>query len=420
MRALSVVRHPLSVGKGEDGKRITDNRRRFPRWVALGVLLLPACTTAQAQDIGRQIRTNQARLDSIRKEREQLEAELGRLRGRAHDITGELTNIERQKSATNRLVNELDRQIRSLGMSLDTVTLDLALTQDALAEKRAILHRRLTDIYKRGPLWTFQVILSAESFGDLLSRYKYLYLVSRQDQSLVGAVDTLRRRISGQRRQLLQIQRELATRRDERSDELNRYLALEREQQRSLKETRASERAATARLESLSRDAQRLNQVLAGLERARRAALAANPTSPTLAAITSKDLGKLDWPVAGDLLYRFGPYRLPNNTVVRYNGIGIQVPVGTPVHAVAAGVVVMAQPYLAYGPTVIVDHGGGFWTLYLYLSDVAVQVGQHLIRGEAVGTSGGQASEEGPHVEFQIRGEGSIALDPLNWLKSRR
>lgn len=381
------------------------------------LVLSGAVASAHAQDLDRQIRANQARLDSIRREREQLEAELGRLRGRAHDIAGELSNIERQKSATNRLMNELDRQIRTLGASLDTATLELILAEDALAEKRAILQRRLADIYKRGPLWTFQVMLSAESFGDLLSRYKYLYLVSRQDRSLVGAVDTLRRRIAGQRRQLLRIQNELAARRDERGEELERYLALERQHQRSLRETRASERTAARRLEALSRDAERLNELLASLERARRAAAALAAAGP--ATITSRDLGKLDWPATGDLLYRFGPFQLPNNTQVRYQGIGIRLPVGTPVRAVAGGVVAMAQPYGTYGPTVILDHGGGFSTVYLYLSELQVAAGQRLAAGAVLGLSGGQNSDEGPHIEFQVR-ESAIALDPLNWLKSRR
>jgi septal ring factor EnvC (AmiA/AmiB activator) len=386
------------------------------RGALLVLLFLGVSRPAQTQEISRQIRTNQARLDSIRKEREELETELGRLRGRAHDITGELENIARQKNATSRLVNELDRQIRTLGTSLDTVTLDLALTEDALAEKRAILHRRLTDIYKRGPLWTFQVMISAESFGDLLSRYKYLYLVSRQDQSLVGAVDTLRRRIGGQRRQLLQIQGELAARRDERAQELDRYQALEAEQQRSLSETRASERVAAARLEELTRDQAQLNEVLAALERARRAAAAA-PGSPT---ITNRDLGKLDWPVTGALMYQFGKQRLPNNTTILRQGIGIKVAVGTPVRAVAGGTVRLAQAYGTYGPTVILDHGEGFYTLYLYLSQLQVQAGQRVAAGEVIGLSGGQNSDEGPHVEFQVRGQGSIALNPENWLKSPR
>jgi murein DD-endopeptidase MepM/ murein hydrolase activator NlpD len=94
--------------------------------------------------------------------------------------------------------------------------------------------------------------------------------------------------------------------------------------------------------------------------------------------------------------------------------------VGTPVRAVAGGVVRMAEPYGTYGPSVIVDHGGGFYTLDLYLSEVHVRLDQPVTLGDVVGLSGGQASEEGPHIEFQVRGEGSIALDPLNWLKSRR
>jgi septal ring factor EnvC (AmiA/AmiB activator) len=370
-----------------------------------------------AQDIESQIRQNQQRLETIRKEREQLEGQLSGLRGQVHGIASELSNIERQKNTTNRLVNELDRQIRTLGTSLDTVTFDLALTEDALAEKRAVLQRRLTDIYKRGSLWTFQVLMAAESFGDLLSRYKYLYLVSRQDRSLVSAVDELRSRIVKQRRSLLSIQYELGARRDERSDELDRYVTLEREHQRSLSEARASERAAAARLDSLSRDAQRLNDLLASLERARRAA-GANALSPATAAITTDDLGKLDWPAAGDVIYRVGPYRLANNTLVRYDGIGIRVPAGTPVHAVANGVVKMAQAYGTYGPSVIVDHGGGFYTLYLYLSRVSVRVGERVSAGQVVGTSGGASSAEGPHLEFQLR-EGPVKLDPMNWLKTK-
>lgn len=387
---------------------------------ALAVLAVLAVPALRAQDtVDRQIRANQDRLEAIRRERDQLAAELENIRGRARTLAGELNIIERQKGATGRLVNELDWQVRSMGGALDTVTLDLALAQDALAEKRAVLQRRLVDIYKRGPLWTFQVILAAESFGDLLSRYKYLHLVSQQDQALVIQVEELRDRIATQRRLLLALRSELGQRRDERSRELQRYLTLEREQERTLRRTRASERDAAARLDSLTRDERRLNDLIAALERARRAGGSrAAPAGP--ASITSTDMGRLDWPAEGELLYRYGQYRLPNNTVVRQNGVGIKVPVGTPVRAVAAGSVQMAEPYGTYGPTVVVDHGGGFYTLYLYLSRVDVAQGQRVAPGEVVGRSGGAASDHGPHLEFQIRGEGGIALDPLNWLKGRR
>ncbi len=65
----------------------------------------------------------------------------------------------------------------------------------------------------------------------------------------------------------------------------------------------------------------------------------------------------------------------------------------------------------------LVDHGGGFYTLYLYLARVDVAVGQTIPAGHVVGRSGGSSTEDGPHIEFQIRGQGGIALDPLTWLK---
>ena len=93
--------------------------------------------------------------------------------------------IERQREATNRLVNAIESEISGLGSQLERSAAEMMLHQDNLAERRAVLRRRLADIYKRGPLYTFQVLLAAESFGDLLTRYKYLYLSSRQDRDLV-------------------------------------------------------------------------------------------------------------------------------------------------------------------------------------------------------------------------------------------
>src|SRR5262249_25418855 len=153
---------------------------------------------------------------------------------RVHNITSELTNLEGQKRVTGRIVNELDRQIGSMRGQLDTLTVELILTQDALLEKRAVLERRLAEIYKRGNMWTFQALFAAESCGDLLSRYKYLYLVSRQDRALVTEVEDLRDKISTRRRELLNVRLELSRRRNERGQELTQFVRLERQRQTSL------------------------------------------------------------------------------------------------------------------------------------------------------------------------------------------
>src|SRR5437667_4838977 len=221
------------------------------------------CATSLASQrpapFDQQLRDNQQRLESIRRERSDVEQELERLRTQVHSLSDELANIERQKETTNRIVNELDRQINGLSDQLDKTTVDLLLAQNALAEKRAVLERRLVDIYKRGALYVYQVLLAAESFGDLLSRYKYLYLVSRQYRLLANDMSKLQRRIGRERQTLVDARDALARRKNERTEELDRYLSLERERQASLRETRRSARHALERLSELERDEKSLN-----------------------------------------------------------------------------------------------------------------------------------------------------------------
>jgi len=388
---------------------------------ALFALLALGVSTLQAQrrTFEQQMQDNQSRLEGIRRERSAVEEELTRLRTQAHSLSDELANIDRQKQTTNRIVNELDRQINGLERQIDGGTVDLLLAQDALLEKRAILERRLVDIYKRGPLYAYQVLLQAESFGDLLSRYKYLYLISRQDRLLTNDMDKLRRRIARERGVLVEARDQLERRRRERTTELDRFLALERERGEHLRATRRGEREAQRRLSQLERDERDLNDRIAALERTRREAEARGAPAGR-SSITTADIGQLLWPVDGALLYQYGTAVGPNNTRIPRHGIGIGAAVGTPVKTVASGTVSLAGPLGTYLTSVLVDHGGGYYSFYAYLRDATVQKGDRVVAGQVIGTVGGESSDEGPHLHFEIRGQGGIALDPVNWLKQRR
>ena len=393
------------------------------RRLCLTSLCYVVCATPlfsqRPQPFDQQLRDNQQRLESIRRERSDVEQELERLRTQVHSLSDELANIERQKETTNRIVNELDRQIYALSDQIDRTTVDLLLAQNALAEKRAVLERRLVDISKRGPLYGYQVLLAAESFGDLLSRYKYLYLVSRQDRLLANDMSKLQRRIGRERQTLVDARDVLGRRKNERTEELDRYLALERERQTSLRETRRSAREALQRLSELERDEKSLNDRIVALERARREA-EARGAATAAAAITTADLGQLDWPVQGRIVYQFGTATGPNKTRIPWHGIGIAAPAGTPVRAIAGGTVSLAGPLGTYLRSVLIDHGGGYYSFYGYLSDATVTQGERVIKGQIVGHVGGGSSDQGPHLHFEIRGQGGIALDPVNWLKTRR
>src|SRR5919109_1204137 len=179
-----------------------------PRLVLLLLALTLVAPTLQAQDT-EELERSRKRLEEIRKERDRLQQQQERLQGQVQDVNDELHNLERQRESTQRIVDEIERQIGGLSGRLDRSSAELILAEDNLAGRRAVLERRLVDIYKRGELYTFQALLAAESFGDLLSRYKYLYLTSRQDRALVADVEQLPNRVVRQRPDLLNVRKQL-------------------------------------------------------------------------------------------------------------------------------------------------------------------------------------------------------------------
>jgi murein hydrolase activator len=385
------------------------------------VLLVLSATSGRAQGTP-DLEESRRRLEEIRAERDRLEQQQRRLQGQVHDVNDELSNLERQRESTHRIVNEIERQIGGLASQLDRSSAELILAQDNLAERQAVLQRRLVDIYKRGPLHTFQVMLAAEGFGDLLSRYKYLYLTSQQDRSLVTDVEKLRNRVVTQRNNILNVRGQLDRRRDEREAEFSKYSALASERARKLQTLQRSARRTERRLTELQKDEARLNGLLASLERARRDELARGALRgavTTPGSITTADLGKLDWPVEGGIVYKFGRDTLPSGGIIRWNGVGIAASVGTPVKAVETGTVRLVGQFGTYGLTVVVEHGNGYYSVYSHLESAAVKLGAAVSKGGVIGKVGGQNSDYGPHLHFEIRGENQIALDPTTWLRRR-
>ena len=123
----------------------------------------------------------------------------------------------------------------------------------------------------------------------------------------------------------------------------------------------------------------------------------------------------------GTFLFRFGRVINPNNTTTRWNGVGIAAPTGTPVKSVAAGTVQRAEPLGTYGLTVILDHGGGYFSIYASLNATSVKKGTVVRKGDVIGTVGVSDPDLKPHLHFEIRTPpDGKAVDPESWLRGTR
>jgi murein DD-endopeptidase MepM/ murein hydrolase activator NlpD len=100
-------------------------------------------------------------------------------------------------------------------------------------------------------------------------------------------------------------------------------------------------------------------------------------------------------------------------------GIDLAGPIGTPIYAVADGVVTDAGPTAGYGAWVKIRHADGTVTLYGHVNTWLVSVGQRVMAGDQIATIGNRGNSTGPHCHFSVLLNGTDFIDPQPWLAQR-
>jgi len=372
---------------------------------------------AQQPDAEARIRAQRDELARIRTERDELEKKMSGLQNTAHELADEVNLLDKQHDATARMVKSLDNQLDAITDEVKSTTANMSTSEREAVMKRAVLQRRLIEIYKRGPLYSAEVLFSAQSVGQLVARYKYLHLLALRDKGLVHRLEELHNRIESQHIQLVRLQSSVIENRATKEREAARLVELEQLQSRNLARVQADAKRTKARLAELEKSEARLNNFIATFEAERRRSGTRDTRAPS--SIRTTDIGRLDWPVNGAFLYRFGRFVNPNNTTTRWNGIGISAVVGTSVKSVSAGTVAYSGSMGTYGNTVILEHGGGDYSVYGSLDRIDVRKGARVIKGQALGTVGVSDPALGAHLHFEIR-RGGPAVDPAEWLRAAR
>jgi septal ring factor EnvC (AmiA/AmiB activator) len=125
----------------------------------------------------------------------------------------------------------------------------------------------------------------------------------------------------------------------------------------------------------------------------------------------------LSLPAAGPIVDRFGKHKHPEfNSFTFNNGITIAAPLNADIRSVYEGEVIFAEKFKGYGNMVIIDHGGGFFTLYAHAARIVKKVGSKVGKNEVVAHVGDTDSNRGAQLYFEIRYQGK-PVDPGPWLQ---
>lgn len=352
------------------------------------------------------------RLAQVQGRLAQVDAQVALLKKRRKGVLVEMQGIALQRDRAQmesegaRLRrDQTEAEVLRLGQERDRIKGDIL-------RLRGSLRHQVRWLQAVGPWGDFAFLASFKSFEDYLQRGRLLAWLRLQQVKRLRSVQSLQGSLV-QREQELKATLAKLTQEEKASQATQASLRLSEERLRGFLETlQADERQQRAVQAELSEEAIQLERMLTGLlGRIPRAE--AFDATVNFAALR----GELPQPVEGSLALGFGEHVHPRfHTKTLQSGLLIEAPAGVPIAAVADGKVVFCDYYQSYGPMVILDHGGGWFTLYSHLQGLMVQKGQVLKTGETLGYVG--QTVDGPRLGFEIRFR-TKAEDPNRWLKRR-
>jgi len=369
-------------------------------WLGIlaGVLIAAPAAANRDADLERlrdAIEERRERVADYEREERGLLAALDAIERTAEILAREVVHTRKRAEETRRDLRRAEREAEGLA--------------ERLAATERAMSRRAVALYRAGELGAMPVLFSSADMRDFLSRIQSLRRLLTHDADLLArhraesrALETSRERAALAAERSRAAQQAAAERADQLEGERGRKRVIVRE----LRNSRALERAALAEFETAERA---LEETVASFPAAPARAAARGPSFESLR-------GRLATPVDAAIARDFG--RVVDErflTETFRKGVEFEVPIGTPVRAVAPGQVRLAGRFRGYGNLVILDHGGQYFTVYAHLSRIEVGAGEEVGAGDAVGLAGESGSLSGPRLYFEVR-RGGTPLDPREWL----
>lgn len=374
---------------------------------------------AQGQTLDQDIAQKEKSLQHIRIRIEACRQELGQLHGRETTLLDSIRTIEQELFLLHQLIEQLILRRNELEHDIGLLNAELRLTQDRLEIHRQRLAHRLREMYKRGRSQQLEILLTASSPVDLFRRYTYLRAASEADRNILLEVKAIHAHLESTKDEIeLKLSQNKRVQ-QEKTQEEERIQHLVEQRRRQVIMVQGQMSTSEQMLNELKEEAEQLEQIIERLEEERLRLEAQRQHEDRI--LTYEDFaqykGRLPWPTTGRVIHSFGPHRHPVFKTTTINkGIDIQAPQGADVFAVATADVILIDWLRGYGKFIILDHHGGYYTLYAHTSEILVTEGEGIQGGERIATVGDTGSLEGPMLHFEIR-RGKQELDPSAWLR---
>ncbi|MGB9663693.1 MAG: murein hydrolase activator EnvC family protein [Ignavibacteria bacterium] len=418
------------------------------------VLFLSTIYSQKSTDI----QSKKDELNKIRKEIEQLDKKLKETLSKEKQNLNVIDEYDKQVKLIRDLIKKLSEEEARLNEEIKIREIELSDAEKELNALRSEYEQNIVNLYKFGRKNPFELLLTSQSVNQALIRYKYLEKFTEDRKRRIELINQKAKEVAVEKSKLENVLNEKERLKREKTIEESQLQIKIKEKRSLISELRKSKEAYLKDLERKKQSAQKIAALIDQLiEQMRREEFAKRErelerkrkldqeaqkknlrnlkphktkeeninlsneddiffTLPQFSSF-SKMKGRLPWPVSGRIVNKFGEQRNPYlNTVTLNFGIDIETPYGSPVRAIADGKVSIVHWLPGYGNIVIISHSENYRTVYAYLSEVMVNEGDIVKRGDVIAKSGESLTGEMVHLEIWKERE---KQNPELWLALR-
>lgn len=394
--------------------------------LAVALLALPPVQAAPRKGAAKPAESPKARelkqqIEAERDKAQEARQEVKRLQEREKSVAGEVAGTDRRLGQLERAVKERESrlaQIEAKGRSQEGRLKDLTASREkSVAELKRLL----------GQLWPVHAgglsdrLAGLENWAEADRRFVWLSAVYEKAQRKLAEIKTRSQEVERSLEGLEDTRREAEAGLAEVNAAKDELLAGKLKLLRSLGEVRAQKQEAREGLDDILGAIASLDYKLKTLPPPPRPAPrpAPAPGKPAAPAperpaetevVVPRFSGKLPWPARGRIVETFSPGASPPR-----RGLGLALPAGATVNAVEFGRVVHNDRLRGFGQVVILLHQNNAYSLYAFLAESGVRVGQQVQQGQAVGHAGFYPEAQGPGLYFELR-LGQKPVNPADWL----
>jgi murein DD-endopeptidase MepM/ murein hydrolase activator NlpD len=302
------------------------------------------------------------------------------------DLDAHITTQSAQVEGARQAVQAAEAQLADAQHRLE-------LTEARIVQLRRAVVNRAVEAYIRPSQNSIDELVSSEDVTEATLKQTLLDQVTGNDQAALEELRAAQEDYAAEKEAAAAAAAAAAARRDEAEARLRELQGSRAEKARLKSALDARIAEIQHEVEGLSAQEGRLSQIISAAERA---------SAGSAAPAGARSGSGLIWPARGTVTSEYG-----NRWGRLHAGIDIANATGTPIWAAKSGTVIQAGTMSGYGNVVIIDHGGGFTTLYGHQSRIAVRNGQSVTQGSVIGYIGSTGHSTGPHLHFETRVNGS-------------